>query len=34
MLSLTRDTVAGMDKYAIEKILLQPIDHEANLVRQ
>src|SRR5438094_2045768 len=34
MLSLTRDTVAGMYKHAIEKVLLQSVDNEASKVRQ
>ncbi|WP_041372946.1 DUF4238 domain-containing protein [Phenylobacterium zucineum] len=33
MLSLTKDTVAGMDKHAIEKVVLQSIDNEASKVR-
>lgn len=33
MLSLSRDQVAGMDKHAIEKVVLQQIDNDAALVR-
>lgn len=33
MLSLTRDTVAGMDKHAVEKVVLQSVDNEASKVR-
>lgn len=33
MLSLTRETVAGMAKHAIEKVVLQAVDDEASKVR-
>ncbi|RRN64981.1 DUF4238 domain-containing protein [Caulobacter sp. 602-1] len=33
MLSLTRDKVAGMDKHAIEKVVLQSVDNDASKVR-
>jgi hypothetical protein len=33
MLSLTREQVAGMDQHAIEKVLLQSVDHEGSNVR-
>jgi hypothetical protein len=33
MLSLTKDTVAGMDKHAVEKVVLQSVDNEASKVR-
>jgi hypothetical protein len=34
MLSLTREQVAGMDKHAVERAVLQSVDHEASLIRQ